>query len=88
MTILTRQERERLVLNLYSQGKTYHEISKVARISPRDIWVILDKAIEEKAEEQKKNKILLIQRTTIRKMNNTYLYLLKPTNSFPIERLH
>jgi len=47
MMILTRQERERLVLDLYySQGKTYHEISKVARISPRDIGVILNKVIE------------------------------------------
>src|SRR5919107_4018210 len=49
MTILTRQERERLVLDLYyNQGKTYREISKEARISPRDIGVILSKAVEEK----------------------------------------
>ncbi len=46
MTILTRQERERLVLDLYNQGKTYLEIAKEARISPRDIGVILNKAIE------------------------------------------
>ena len=46
---MTRQERERLVLDLYyNQGKTYREISKEARISPRDIRVILNKAIEEK----------------------------------------
>src|ERR671915_184774 len=50
MTILTRQERERLVLDLYNQGKTYREISKVARISPRDIGIILNKVIEEKSE--------------------------------------
>src|SRR5215203_1565317 len=53
MTILTRQERERLVLELYNQGKTYREISKEARISPRDIGVILSKVIEEKSEETK-----------------------------------
>jgi DNA-binding CsgD family transcriptional regulator len=41
MTILTKQERERLVLELYNQGKTYREISKEARISPRYIGVIL-----------------------------------------------
>jgi hypothetical protein len=46
MSIMTRQERERLVLNLYNQGKTYREISKEARISPRDIEVILNKAVE------------------------------------------
>src|SRR5215208_492992 len=52
MTILTRQERERLVLELYyNQGKTYREIAKVARISPRDIGVILNKIIEQKKTE-------------------------------------
>ena len=50
MTILTRQKKERLVLELYNQGKTYREISKEARISPRDIGVILNKVIEEKRE--------------------------------------
>ena len=51
MTILTRQERERLVLEHYNQGKTYREISKEARISPRDIGVILNKVVEEKKTE-------------------------------------
>src|SRR5215217_5624809 len=51
MTILTRQERERLVLELYyNQGKTYREIAKEARISPRDIGVILNKVVEEKTK--------------------------------------
>ena len=50
MTILTRQEKERLVLDLYNQGKTYREISKEARISPRDIGIILNKVIEDKTE--------------------------------------
>jgi hypothetical protein len=50
MTILTRQERERLVLELYNQGKTYREISREARISPRDIGVILNKTFKEKTE--------------------------------------
>jgi transposase len=52
MMILTRQRRERLVVDLYyNQGKTYREISKEARISPRDIGVILNKVIEEKKAE-------------------------------------
>jgi hypothetical protein len=50
MSILTRQERERLVLELYNKGETYREISKEVRISPRDIGVILNKVIEEKTE--------------------------------------
>ncbi|MCD6036601.1 MAG: hypothetical protein K0S67_485 [Nitrososphaeraceae archaeon] len=53
MTILTRKERERLVLELYNQGKTYREISKEARISPRDIGIILNKTIRWKAEGSK-----------------------------------
>ena len=52
MTILTRKEREQLVLDLYyNQGKTYRDISKEARISPRDIRNILNKVIEEKRTE-------------------------------------
>src|SRR5215213_11276137 len=52
MTILTRQEKERLVQDLYyNQGKTYREIAKEARISPRDIGVILNKVIEDKKTE-------------------------------------
>src|SRR5215218_8237881 len=55
MTILTRQERERLVVDLYyNQGKTYREIAKEARISPRDIGVILNKVIEGKKTEGSK----------------------------------
>jgi hypothetical protein len=85
MTILTRQERERLVLELYyNQGKTYREIAKAARISPRDIGIILNKVIEEKVEGSKEEQ----GNINSRKINNTYLYLLKPTNSFLIERLH
>jgi hypothetical protein len=58
MTILTRQERERLVRELYNQGKTYREISREARISPRDIGVILNKAVQEKGEgEEEQDKI-------------------------------
>jgi DNA-binding NarL/FixJ family response regulator len=48
LSILTRQERERLVLNLYNQGKTIREIAKEIRMSFRDIKVILDKTVQEK----------------------------------------
>ena len=54
MSILNRQERERLVLELYyNQGKTIREIAKEARMSFRDIGVILNKALEEKTEALK-----------------------------------
>ena len=50
MTILTRQEKERFVIDLYNQGKTIREIAKQARMSFRNIGVILNKRIEEKNE--------------------------------------
>ena len=56
MTILTRQEKERPVLDLYNQDKTYREISKEARLSPRDIGVILNRVIEEKTEGLKEER--------------------------------
>jgi hypothetical protein len=46
--ISTREEKERLVLDLYNQGKSTREISEEARMSFRDIGAILNKAIEEK----------------------------------------
>ena len=52
--VLTRQERERLVLELYNQGKTIREIAKEARMSFRDIGAILNKVIEQKKSEGSK----------------------------------
>ena len=50
-SIRTRQERERLVLDLNNQGKTIREIAKEVRMSFRDIGIILNKAVEEKDKE-------------------------------------
>jgi SHS2 domain-containing protein len=52
--VLTRQEKEDLVLNLYNQGRTYREIAKEARMSPRDIGVILNRTAEKKEMEKAK----------------------------------
>src|SRR5215211_6118723 len=54
-SIRTRQERERVVLDLYNQGKTIREIAKEVRMSFRDIGVILNKIVEEKNREQQDN---------------------------------
>jgi hypothetical protein len=44
MTALTRHDKEMLVLDLYyNQDKTYRQITKEAKICPRDIKTILDK---------------------------------------------
>src|SRR5215210_7635949 len=53
MSVMTRQERERLVLELYNHGKTIREIAKEARMSFRDIGVILNKTLKEKTEATK-----------------------------------
>ena len=50
--MLTRQEKERLVLDLYNQGKTIREISQEVRMSFRDIGAILKKASGEMEEKQ------------------------------------
>jgi DNA-binding CsgD family transcriptional regulator len=56
--VLTREEKERLVLDLYNQGKSTREIVEEARMSFRDIGAILNKAIEEKeASKEQADKI-------------------------------
>jgi len=55
MTVLTREERERRVLDLYNQGRTYREIAKEARISPRDIGHILRKAEQNSQRQQQED---------------------------------
>ncbi|HJT48126.1 MAG TPA: sigma factor-like helix-turn-helix DNA-binding protein [Nitrososphaeraceae archaeon] len=54
--VLTREEREDLILDLYfKENKTYSEIAKIAKISPRDIKPIIDKAIAEKERQAHKS---------------------------------
>jgi DNA-binding CsgD family transcriptional regulator len=47
MMMLNKQEKEKLVLDLRSQGKTFREIAKEAQISPRDIKDVLNKSVSE-----------------------------------------
>src|SRR5215216_4328482 len=49
--ILTRQEKEKLILDLYNQGKTYKQIVETARVSPRAIKPVLEKAEKEREKE-------------------------------------
>ena len=55
MMVLTREEKERLVSDLYNQGRTYREIAKEARISPRDIGIILKKAEQNNQRQQQED---------------------------------
>src|SRR5215204_5210496 len=51
---LSREVKERQVIDLYSQGKTYRQIAEEVRISPNDIHAILKK----KEEEENNNSIV------------------------------
>ena len=57
--MLTRQEKEKLVVELYTQGKTIRDIAKEHRMSFRDIGAILKKASGEKEEKQDNKQPLL-----------------------------
>ena len=50
--MVTRQEKEQAVIDLYNQGKTIREIAKEVRMSFRDIGAILKKASGEMEEKQ------------------------------------
>src|SRR5215217_5447577 len=50
--ILTKQEREQFVIDLYNQGKTIRDIAKEVRMSFRDIGAIIKKASGEVEEKQ------------------------------------
>src|SRR5215211_7440502 len=50
--ILTKQEREQFVIDLYNQGNTIRDIAKKVRMSFRDISAILKKASGEMEEKQ------------------------------------
>src|SRR5215207_7736292 len=50
--LLTRQEKEKLVIDLYNQGKTIRDIAKEVRMSFRDIGAILKKESGEMEEKQ------------------------------------
>jgi hypothetical protein len=52
---MTRQDRQKLVLDLYKQGKSIREIAQEARMSFRDIGSILNKADEAQRKEQQQD---------------------------------
>jgi hypothetical protein len=58
--VLTRQDREKLVIELYNQGKTIRDIAKESRMSFRDIGTILKKASGGKEENQDKEQSSLL----------------------------
>ncbi len=53
--ILTREEREKQIVELYEQGHTYKQIAGLARVSVRDIKPILEMAEKEKERRIRQN---------------------------------
>ena len=53
--VLTREEKERLVLDLYNQGKSTREIAQIAHMSFRDISFIIDKKREGAGSKRRTN---------------------------------
>jgi len=52
--ILTKKEKEHMVIQLASQGKTTREIAKAAHISPKDIAIIIRKFTGDEKDYQNK----------------------------------
>jgi hypothetical protein len=50
--VLTREEKERFVLDLYNQGKSTREIAPIAHMSFRDIGAIIDRKEKEKEAKE------------------------------------
>jgi hypothetical protein len=50
--VLMREEKERLVLDLYAQGKSTREIAPIAHVSFRDIGAIIDRKEKEKEAKE------------------------------------
>jgi transposase len=59
--ILTREEREKQIVDLYEQGYTYKQIAGLARISVRDIKPILERTEKEKEKARQKESDRVIQ---------------------------
>jgi transposase len=86
---MTRQEREKVVLDLYyNQGKNIREIAQEARMSFRDIGSILNKADEAQRKEQlQDNDDNVSDEKHHHKNSSSYLYLHKLTSYFLKEKL-
>jgi DNA-binding CsgD family transcriptional regulator len=48
---LSKTGKEKLILDLYNEGKTYKQIAETVRVSPRDIKPVLEKAEKEREKE-------------------------------------
>ena len=73
--LLSKKEKEKLVINLTQEGKTTREIAKQVHISLRDIGTIIHKESDNKYNSQEeKDKQLEIEK---QKSSNRYHYMLE-----------
>jgi hypothetical protein len=52
----TRKQKKELVIKMHEDGKTYRDITKAARMSPRDVNIILKEHYKEPEPEKPKSK--------------------------------
>jgi predicted transcriptional regulator len=83
---ITRQERERIVLDLYyNQGKNIREIAKELRMSFRDIGAILNKASEDNKETEQGQQQDGAEKNQVQLSLSTQAYKLFSEGKTPIE---
>ena len=87
LSMLTRQEREQTVLDLYNQGKTIREIAKEIRMSFRDIGAVLKKEEKEKERQKRQLENNIDSSDSDNTQSGMSLHRLKPTNYFPKVKL-
>jgi predicted transcriptional regulator len=77
---ISKEEKERSVIDLYSQGKTYRQIAEQVRISPNDIHAIL-----KKKEEQEKNNSIVTNKQQQSSSLSTKAYELFSQGKTPLQ---
>ncbi len=78
--LLTKEEKESRVIDLYSQGKTYRQIAEEVRMSPNDIHTIL-----KKKEEEKNNSIVTNKQQQPSSLLSTRAYELFSNGKTPLQ---
>ena len=81
--MLTRQEREQIVVDLYNQGKTIRDIAKEVRMSFRDIGTVLKKEEKEKERQKRQLENNITSSGSDNDQRDSCLHRLRLTNYFP-----
>lgn len=84
MVMLSKQAKEKLVINLRSEGKSYREIAEIARMSPRDIGTIMNNAEASLSEDNNRRMAEQEQELKVSKQTATYDLFSKGKNPIQV----